>query len=251
MGPGARRRRPAIVPTLAAIAMLALLVSLGQWQLGRAAEKRALLERYATRAGEPPLHLAPDLAPDDPRIVDALPFRTVTLQGTFLTDRQYLLDNRTHQGVAGYHVLTPLRRGDSATLVLVDRGWIPVGKSREHLPDVGVADAPTRLTATLSEPPRPGLLLGETGYEQGTWPRVVQYLDIGLISAQLQAPVLPLVARLDPGAPFGYVRDWKPYYGISPERHVGYAVQWFALALALVVIYFYLTLRKRDGHDAE
>lgn len=241
---GSWRFRAALVPSLVALAMLILFVSLGFWQLDRAAEKRDLLRREAARAAEPPVRLALDAATRDAAGIDALRFRRVILDGSFLPARQYLLDNRTHRGAAGYHVLTPLRpsRGDS--LVLVDRGWVPVGASRRRLPDVGVTSGPVRVDATLAEPPRAGLLLGETGYERGTWPRVVQYVDLELIAAQLDAPVLPLVARLDTDAPGGFVRDWRPYYGISPDRHLGYAVQWFALAAALVVLYVYLSFKR-------
>ncbi|MDX1434407.1 MAG: SURF1 family protein [Gammaproteobacteria bacterium] len=250
MPAGARRLPAMLVPAVAALAMLALLVSLGVWQLGRAAEKRELVERFETRAAAAPLRLAPDAAADA-RGVEALRFRRVILEGRYLPQRQYLLDNRTHRGVAGYHVLTPLARGDAAPLILVDRGWLPVGESRAQLPDVAVSAAPVRLAATLAAPPRPGPLLGESGYEHGDWPRVVQYVDIEKIAAQLDARVLPLVARLDPGAPDGFVREWMPYYGISPERHLGYAVQWFALAVALAALCVYLALRRRARRDAD
>ena len=246
-----RSWRAAVVPTAAALLMLALLVSLGAWQLGRAAEKRELIARYAERAAEPPVELTPGSAPADARRVAALRFRRAVLEGTYLRGHQYLLDNRTHRGAAGYEVLTPLRDARSATLVLVNRGWVPLGARRSELPDLTLPDIPVRVSATLADPPRPGLLLGETGYDEDTWPRVVQYVDLERISSELGAPLLPLVARLDPQEPHGYVRDWQPFYGIPPQRHLGYAVQWFALALALVVLCIYLGVKRRSVDDGE
>jgi surfeit locus 1 family protein len=100
-------------------------------------------------------------------------------------------------------------------------------------------------------PPAPGLLLGATGYDDAGWPRVVQWLDLDCIQEQLGKPLLPFVLRLAPQADFGYARDWQVRAGLTAERHVGYAVQWFALAVALVALSLWVAVKRipEERHD--
>ena len=88
-------------------------------------------------------------------------------------------------------------------------------------------------------------MLGEQGYETSGWPLVVQRIEVPGVAQKLGTPVLPLVLRMDPELPNGFVRAWKPYYGLSADRHRGYAFQWFALATALLVIYVVLNTKRR------
>ncbi len=69
------------------------------------------------------------------------------------------------------------------------------------------------------------------------------------MQAQLGAPLLPFVLRLSPHSEHGYVREWQTRTGLSPERHVGYAVQWFALAVALVVLCIWVAVRRAPEDD--
>ena len=232
---GSRVFAPRLLPTLLLLPALALLAWLGTWQLERANEKRAQLAAFeqhpVTRVALPSAADAASL----PR------YARVRLAGRYLADRQFLLDNMTHAGTAGYRVLTPFASEAGAT-VLIDRGWIPQGLSRARLPDVAVGPAPRAVAGRIDELPRPGIRLA--GVPGSGWPRVVSFPRVGELADLLGAPLYPRVLLLDPSDPDGFLREWRPA-GAAPERHVGYALQWYGLALTLAVAYLVACLRRR------
>ncbi len=241
---------PRLVPTLATAALLPLLIGLGVWQLGRAEEKRSIEQIVAVRSEAPPLEIDPSRWRSIQQSADtlALAYAPVAMSGRFDGARQFLLDNRTRNGVAGFHVLTVFVPAGAAGGVLVNRGWIPLGERRDQTPALPVPSEELRITGSFDGPRRPPPLLGPSGYEQGQWPKIVQRVELESIADQLGMALLPRVVLLDPNAPGGFVREWKPYYGIPVERHQAYAFQWFALAAALAIIYLVVNL-KRIGHD--
>lgn len=233
---------PALLPSLATALLLALLMSLGFWQLGRAGDKEALVRAFETRARLPAVDLA-GLEPADP----ASRFRRVTARGRYDTRHQVLLDNQLRDGRPGVHVYTPLWLAGQDAAILVNRGWLPWGESRQRLPEVALTVTAVRVEGLLSQPANPGLKLGGPG--RG-WPRLTSYVDYRQLSGELGYPLLPAVILLDPSAEHGYRRDWEPRFpGLGAERHRGYAVQWFALALALLVIYLVTNTRRRRDND--
>ena len=240
---GAYELHLAPLPTVAVLLMLALLLSAGFWQLRRAEEKRAVAVEQAYRADKPVLILEPDITAT--ASLERWRHRLARVRGSYRSDRQYLLDNRTHRHAAGYHVLTLLRLQDSDVHLLVNRGWLPVGPDRRQLPEISVGEHASTQDGMIVAPPASGLVLGESGYEDSRWPRVVQHLDLDRIQAQLGKPLLPFVLRLAPDADFGYAREWHVRIGLSPERHVGYAVQWFALAAALVALSLWVAVKRQ------
>lgn len=233
--------RAGVVPTIATLALLVLLCTLGVWQIGRADYKAALFAEYSERSAAPPIDLnrTAELADQD-RYARAL------VDGRFDGSRQFLLDNRTHKGVAGYEVLTPFRIDGSERMLLVNRGWVALGQRRDVLPDVRVDEQDMGLSGLLDRAPQGGIVLGAQGYEASGWPLVVQRIEIKTAEQKLGARVLPLVLRMDAELPHGYVREWKPDYGMSAQRHRGYAFQWFALATALLVIYVVVNTKRRS-----
>ncbi len=245
---GAYQLHLAALPTVAALLMLALLLSAGLWQLQRADEKRAVEVEQAYRVDKPVLILGPDTVAS--ASLEPWRHRLARARGHYVGDRQYLLDNRTHNHAAGYHVLTLLRLENSDVHLLVNRGWLPVGPDRRQLPDVTVAKHVVNPNGMIVGAPASGLLLGASGYDDGHWPRVVQHLDLDRLEAQLGEPLLPFVLRLSPDAEFGYARAWEVRMGLSPERHVGYAVQWFALAAALIALCLWVAVKRqpREHH---
>lgn len=230
------------VPWVAGVAMLALFLILGNWQLQRADEKRAVLSGFEAIADTEhrPLNLATEP-------LESLRFRPVAVSGQYLPEQQFLLDNQVSKGQVGYRVLTPLVHADSGQTVLIERGWIPRGPDRDTLPQVS-AGLPGETTTVLGHVYLPfgkGLRLGPMDETSVGWPRVIQYLDFETIGERLQRVVPPLTVRLDPDQPHGYDRDWRPVLPMGPERHLAYAVQWFGLALALVIIVAILVYRRR------
>jgi surfeit locus 1 family protein len=212
--------------------MLALpvLIGLGVWQLQRADFKEALLADYARRAMDAPIVLD-GRQPWDPSML----YRRATAFGTYVGERQFLLDNRTHRGQAGYHVITPLRTSEAAWL-LVNRGWVPVGGSRQELPDLPVPAVPVEVDGILMVSERDAPVLGPEEPALG-WPRVIQRVDFPSLAGHLGTAVMPYILQLDADAEGGFIREWRPFYGGGPEKHRAYALQWFGIALVLLVLY--------------
>lgn len=243
---GSYRMRIAWLPAVVAVALLAVMLWAGFWQLGRAEDKRRAIVEETYRGSRPPVVVDGALAAS--YVPARLRNRRALVTGRYRADRQFLLDNRTHHGVAGYHVLTPMRLEGGDVYVLVNRGWVPVGAHRERLPDVAVSSDTLSEEGLIVELPGSGLELGPTGYDDRGWPRVVQRVDLARIEAELAAPLLPFVVRLSPASAHGYLRDWQHRAGLSPERHLGYAVQWFAMAAALAILCVIVCVRRAPEH---
>lgn len=232
---GAERRfAPSPAVTLVALILAALCVRLGFWQWHRGVERQDAWARYAWGADR-----LVDLDALDPAGV-AL-FQRVRVSGRLDGAHQFLLDNRTHRGRAGYEVLTPLLRAGAPAL-LVDRGWMPFTGSRARLPEVTLrpdatvlSAAPVTLTGRIADLPSPGLASGRAAPEASApWPKVTSYPTLGELGAALAEPLAARILLLDPGEPEGYVRDWQPP-GLPPLRHFSYAIQWWIFAaLALI-----------------
>lgn len=235
------RFRPGLVPTLATLVLFPILLSLGFWQLDRAEQKERILAAHDRMAERPALDLNHDRI--DP---EAAWYRRAVAAGSFDLDRQLLLDNQTHQRTVGYHVLTPYRLQGLHIAVLVDRGWVPLGDSRARLPDVGMDVDPEVIRGHLDQGPPTGLRLGGMADGEQGWPLRIQYVDYGELGERLGYPLLPVVLRLDPALPGGHVREWRPQHptGFGPERNRGYAVQWFGLATALLIIFVGVNLKR-------
>jgi len=226
--------------TLVTLVLFGFLLSLGFWQLHRAEEKREIIRHYQVDKDGAVIRLNAEL-----KSAAGLDYQHASSIGRYDSVHQLLLDNRTHEGRAGYQVLTPFILRDSEVAVLVNRGWVPVGKSRDQLPDVAVGEAQRTVLGRLKIPPAGVFMLGEEEMRRG-WPYRIQRIQFQALSEELQRTLLPVVLLLDNEEPDGYLRDWRPMVGFGPERNVGYAVQWFGLAAALLVIYFTVNSRRVD-----
>jgi surfeit locus 1 family protein len=234
--PRPRSFRPGVPATLFTAFFLPLLLSLGAWQLDRAGQKRDLFADFAASEQAVPLDGASG------GIGELRRYAPVRATGKYLPDRQFLLDNMVEASRAGYRVLTPLLMDDGG-MVLVDRGWIPRDFSTELAPDIGVDDRRRTVTGRLDQLPRPGIVL-ESELAPG-WPKVVQFPTPDELSGALDTRLVPGLLLLDATEPDGYLRNWRPS-DFGPEQHLGYAVQWFALALTLVILYLAWSFRRSD-----
>jgi len=234
-----RRFRPSLVPTLAVVVLLPLLLSLGFWQLDRAGQKRALQEAFAA-GGEAVVNpVAADL-PALPR------YQQVVLRGRFDAQHQFLLDNMTDGGAAGYQVLTPFRPEGWESSIIVNRGWVKKDFTRAQLPMIEVDELPRELSGRLAPLPRPGISLVSPAQIGQGWPRVMQFPDMEELAQNLGQTLIARSILLDPDSADGYLRRWQPVE-FGPERHIGYAVQWFALAATLLIIYFLVNLKRIEN----
>ncbi len=222
--------------------LLGLLVfgSLGTWQLNRSGERRAELEAFASaRTGMPVIGL------------EAVPVagnnRKVRLTGRYEAQRQVLLDSMTHEGMRGYHVLTPLHT--EAGMVLVNRGFVAGSADRSQLPDLTVGEEQRQVTGMAAPYFRRGLRLQDAAPD-ASWPRRLVYPTAGELREMLDERLPDFQLLLDSSEPDGYVRGWRPY-GMTPERHLAYAVQWYGLAAAAVGIWLAVTFKRRRIRNAD
>lgn len=238
--PRDRRFRPGLLPTLVVAALLPLLLGLGCWQLQRAGEKRELLAEQAARSQAPAADLVELAALDDPA------FRRVRLVGTFDAGHSLLLDNRQRGGRVGVELLQPFLDRPSGRWVLVNRGWLP-WPQRAALPAFDTPVGELSLEASVYRPPGSAFLLGDGAPGEG-WPRLVNVVEAPALWRELERDGLADELRLEPG-PASYVGDW-PVVASGPEKHLGYAVQWFALAATLLGMYLWFGVKQaREVHD--
>lgn len=237
------RFRPGRVPTLSVILLCPLLALLGFWQLDRAEQKRQLQDAFDSGAQTVVLEAASvgESMAELPR------YQRVVMEGHYESERQFLLDNMTHGGVAGYQVLTPFAPEGGDTRVLVDRGWIPKAFGTSLLPDVDVEENRRQVSGRITRLPRPGLELAAGAPALPEWPRVVQFPVMDELAESLGAPLAVRMVWLDAAEADGFVRDWQPVE-FGPERHLAYAVQWFAMSATVMIIYVALNLKRAgDG----
>ncbi len=225
------------LPTLLTLMLLAVLLALGFWQLDRMREKQALFAAFA--AGSRESVNLPALRADA-----GARFQHAWVTGRYDSEHQILLDNMTHEGQVGYRVLTPLTFGANRT-VLVDRGWIPIGVSRQLLPGVTVSEDERVVAGRLDELPRAGIHLAANSMPGEPWPRVLSYPTMQEVLAALSRETYPYILLLDKDQADGFVREWQPAT-FPPQRHLGYAVTWFAMAAALLILYVATHLRRQD-----
>tara|TARA_R110000868_G_scaffold69261_1_gene204185 strand:- start:60802 stop:61509 length:708 start_codon:yes stop_codon:yes gene_type:complete len=209
-----------------ALVLVILFVCLGCWQLKRAGQKQALLDAFAGNQQLAALTSVASVKPADR-------YRSIQLQGHFDNAHSFLLDNQSHKGQLGYQVLTPFIIQGNKALVLVNRGWVPMGASRQQLPRILPAPAKNiRISGLVNFYPRKTFELKNTENKQ--WPRLLQQLNFARIQAALTQPVAPTIVLLAANQRYGFQRDWQ-MATVKPARHQGYAVQWFALALMSLI----------------
>lgn len=235
--------RPGWIPSLATALMLYLLISLGLWQLERAKYKSYLEAKIETRQSLPPIALDQVPKNDAERL-----YLPVIANGFYDIEHQLLLDNRVVNMVAGYDVYTPIKL-DNKTAILINRGWLPLGKSRQHLPEIKTPKDKVRVVGMLTVPPSPGISLAEDPDRYLKWPAVVQEIRFNDLEKVLGYKLYPMVIYLDGESDSVFHRE-PIKLNMKSEKHTGYAIQWFLLAVALVFIYLYVNIRRiKITHD--
>ena len=235
LAPAARRFRPAALPTIVAVGGIALFVVAGNWQHGRLEQKLALRAQLDAATATPPVRL-----PAEAKWIDWR-FRPVVIEGRFDAARQILIDNKVEAGRVGYHVVTPLLLADSRA-VLVDRGYVAAGPTRDVLPGVPPPAGPVTLHGRINIPPAGYVELQRAVAPGPVW----QNLDPSRFTEVSGLQVLPVV--IEQTVPLGpddlLIRQWAaPDLGV--DKHRIYMVQWYAFAVLAAGLWLGFAWRGR------
>ena len=225
-----------LIPAFLIIATIAFLVSLGLWQLDRADQKRTI-EAAILNANTGPVELIAN-----GRVLLDKEYYDVRLQGNYLSDKQFIYDNQIVDQVTGYYVLTPFILTDQLGVILVNRGFIPWNGQRERLADIAVDSVSREIKIQVSSPIKRMELKATDVSRQ--FPVLIQAVDFDVLEEVSKLKFVKVVGLLDPSSSDGYVRKWEPYTG-SIEKHIGYAIQWFLMALVLAIIGLRIGLKRR------
>jgi len=229
--------KPGLIPTIIFLLVLPVLLRLGFWQLDRAEEKRTLIELFKQQNESGPL-----LIKDYIKLDHKLNYRTAQVKGKYNTEKQIFIDNKIHQGKTGVYVLTPFKLKGSEYSILVNRGWVPMVIDRSALPVIKTPQQFLTLSGKIKVLSKKPFTVGDQFQSNVGWPALMQWTNIALIEEKSGLKLLPYIFLLDEKDQSGYVRNWKPVV-MRPEKSTSYAVQWFALALALTVIYIVVNLK--------
>jgi len=229
---------PTVLPTLAALFFFVLTLSLGNWQSGRADTKRELQARYDAAVREAPIHVGGELLDHE-----SVLYRKLEVEGMFDDTHTILIDNRVLNGVAGYHVLTPLRIHGGPLAILVNRGWVATGRMRDQAPVPPTPSGVVRLEGMAVDPHTRYFELAET-VPQG---RVWQNLDFERYALTTRLQLQPVLLLQTSEQADGLRRSWpRPDTGV--DTHVSYAFQWYSLAATLAVLWLIINIKRcRDG----
>ena len=237
--------------TLLVLALSAMMIALGFWQLGRLTGRRAANAAIERQLAQPPLPLtaatAQGLDPKD------LAFRRVTVRGAWDYESEIVVRYTSYNGQAGVQVLTPLRlAGGNGEAVLVDRGWIPYQQAEREgrRPFQTEAGAVVEVQGLIHQTQSPGAAdarAAQGGERLDAWSRV----DLPAIGRQLPYPLLPFYVERLP-APDG--SPGPPFPRGLPERgdgsHLSYMLQWWAFTVILLVGYLAVVARATDPRAA-
>ncbi len=239
------KTRTGVAASIATVCVGILFFKLGLWQLDRADEKTAILETHRAAMERPSLT---ELTASDAK--EQL-YRRVRLNGRYDQSRQFLLDNRIVSGQPGFEVITAFFVAEDQ-YILVNRGWIGhSGDRKVSLVEDPDLTAESVLEGILTTPSR-GFTLGNSVSESvidpvNPWPVIIQFIDYETIAAKLdKIPAVEAVVIASAGQAGNYRYNWQPVAS-GAEKHLGYAFQWFAMLLALSLLYLYLmVLKKQD-----
>ena len=231
-----------LLPFIAMLVVVAVGLALGQWQVRRAHEKESIARRITERETAPPARLdGKGLERVD---VDALEFRQVVLKGEFQAGWTIYLDNRPHDGKAGFYVLTPLKIAGADRHIMVARGWVERNLAdRSRIPDMATPAGTVELTGIARQHAGRLLQLGQAAaIRPGA---IVQNLDVADMAKASGLDLAPFIVEQTSDTGDGLVRAWpRPSQGV--DKHWGYAFQWFALA-GTAFIFFVVTGFKRES----
>ena len=216
--------------SLATLVFFPLLVYLGFWQLERAEEKRQIQSRWQQQQSLPPLQVTFF----DHAMLEENEFRKVSVVGKFQTEKFWLLEGQVQNGELGYRVIMPFVL-ESDQIIAVDRGWIQGSPHRDYVPTVETPEGTITVLGSLTVP-SDSKLVREAEVSVKAWPHKILEMDIEVMANQIEARLVLRILRLEPESQAAFVTNWRPFNS-SVEKHIGYALQWFLLAMTLIILF--------------
>ena len=227
------RFAPTLVPTLAALSALCLLLYLGHWQQGRAAEKRDLQTQFESRVAALPVVLGAEIR--DPL---ALRYSRASARGEWLASEQFFIDNKFDNDAVGYHVIVPLKIAGTNRYVLINRGWVARAATYPTPPSIPVPSGLMNVDGVLTMPSTRFLELNAATVQGNVW----QNLTIERYRAASGRDVLPLMLLANTAtAPLKPVTE-QP--NARAEKHIEYMLTWYSLAATVVALWVGLNLQR-------
>lgn len=218
------------------VLVVGVFIRLGLWQLQRADEKETMLLAQTKLARMAPVDW--DFEQKRP-----LQYQKIKVRGHYLTD-VFLLDNQHHEHQFGYNVLSPLLLADGRVL-MVDRGWVKADPLRQIFPEINSPQGEQLVQGSAYFPSINPWLLGPGLEKKENKLTILEALDVKLLSQILQKETGAFIIRLDKQGSDEFVREWATV-SMSPQRHLGYALQWFVMALVVVILFLVLNLKKKN-----
>lgn len=232
-----QRFRPNIWLTLLTICLVSLFIRLGIWQLDRAEEKQQILVAYEQR------NAAARITLDADNLESIESYQRVSVTGQSDAGHQILLDNKTYKGRVGFEVLLPVQIRGSEKWILVNRGWLAMGHSRNELPDISVDSMTEVFHGVVKVPLGDEFTIGNGNQWGNHWPQLIQWLNINEAATNLGYDLVPYILLQSKDDKGGYVRDWK-MISSSPDKSISYAVQWFSFAIILLGLFLFLNYKR-------
>jgi surfeit locus 1 family protein len=235
--PAVRRGGLPLIPTLMTLPAVLLMLGLGTWQLERLAWKTALIADRVERTTAPPIPLPSTIGDDE--------YRQVRVAGEFLHEKEMHLVAHSQRGNVGFQVITPLRLEGGGHL-LVSRGWVPQDRRDPVRRAAGQVAGRVELEAVLRAAGRHGWLTPDNNPERNVWftidvPAMARYAGLD------PAAVRPFYVDAGPAPnPGGYPLGGQTRVNL-PNDHLQYAITWYSLGIAFMVIYLvYVRRQRRD-----
>ena len=229
------------IPFVATVLLVALGVSLGQWQDRRGALKTALQDKLSERGSAPALVLG---AQPTPISAEQVEFRKVSVAGEFLPSWPLFIDNRPQDGKVGFYLLMPFKIAGSDMHVLVARGWVPrYTGEHDRLPEFYTPKGTVIVTGVAKASVGKVMQLGQPAEVK---PRaILQNLDPGQFASASKLAVQPFFIEQSVPVDEGdmLARNW-PAPSLGVEKHQGYAFQWYALAVMAFLFFVFTGFRR-------
>jgi surfeit locus 1 family protein len=240
--------RPTLWPTLFTIPTMILLLGLGTWQLERLQWKEALIADRAARTGAAPIDLPPPGQALSAAQSDDLNYRHAVASGQFQHEKEMYLAARTMQGSVGFQIVTPLQMADGA-VVLVNRGWVPDDRKDPAKRLEGQVAGTVEVDGAIRVPQQRNWLQRQTVPDNDPQKNFWFWNDLQAMGAHAGVPadkLVPVYLEAGPAPNPGGLPIGGQTKVNLPNDHLQYAITWYALALALAVIYV-LYHRKPQG----